>query len=51
VKYVDAGYASALVALLVYGVGLALRRRRLARALKVSEADQGLSGVARGEQL
>lgn len=50
-SYVDAGYTTALVVLLVYGAGLALRRRRLERALKVTEADDRLSGVARGEEL
>jgi hypothetical protein len=33
-SYVDAGYISALIALFVYGIGLALRRRRWARALE-----------------
>jgi hypothetical protein len=51
VNYVDAGYATALVVLFVYAVGLTLRRRRLERAQKVSQADDRLSGVTRDEQL
>jgi hypothetical protein len=46
VSYVDAGYASALGVLFIYGVGLVLRRRRWERALKVSGADQGEQGTA-----
>ena len=37
-SYVVAGYVVALASLFVYAVGLVLRRRRWARALKVSEA-------------
>jgi hypothetical protein len=37
VRYVDAGYIIALATLFVYGVGLALRRRRWERALKVAK--------------
>jgi hypothetical protein len=37
VSYVDAGYAAALGTMLVYAVSLVLRRRRWARALKMSE--------------
>ena len=37
-SYVDAGYAAALGTMLVYAVSLVLRRRRWARALKLSEA-------------
>jgi hypothetical protein len=33
-SYVDAGYASALGVLFLYGAGLLLRRRRLERALR-----------------
>jgi hypothetical protein len=51
VNYVDAGYASALVVLFVYGVGLTLRRRRLERAIKAAQDDERLSGVTPGEQL
>ena len=36
-SYVDAGYAVTLVALLVYAVGLVLRRRRWERALTMVE--------------
>jgi hypothetical protein len=36
VSYVDAGYTIALATLFVYGIGLALRRRRWERALKVA---------------
>ena len=36
-SYVDAGYAITLVALLVYAVGLVLRRRRWERALRMVE--------------
>ena len=35
-SYVDAGYAIALASLFAYAVGLVLRRRRWARALKAS---------------
>ncbi len=45
-RYVDAGYAVALASLFVYAIGLVLRRRRWARALKVSEAPApGADGV------
>jgi hypothetical protein len=37
-SYVDAGYAVTLVTLLVYAVGLVLRRRRWERALRIAEA-------------
>jgi len=52
VSYVDAGYTVTLVTLLVYAVGLVLRRRRWERALKVSEAPAtGSQGApARGER-
>jgi hypothetical protein len=40
VSYVDAGYISALGALFVYGIGLALRRRRWARALEHIEPEE-----------
>jgi hypothetical protein len=36
-SYVDAGYSIALASLFVYGLSLALRRRRWERALKVVE--------------
>jgi hypothetical protein len=36
-RYVDAGYAVALSALLAYAVSLLARRRRWARAYEVSE--------------
>jgi hypothetical protein len=36
-RYVDAGYAVALSALLVYAVSLLARRRRWARAYEMSE--------------
>jgi hypothetical protein len=51
VNYVDAGYVSALAVLFVYAVALTLRRRRLERAQKVTEADDRRSGSTRGEQL
>ncbi|HEX3795114.1 MAG TPA: hypothetical protein VHV57_11500 [Acidimicrobiales bacterium] len=35
--YVDAGYIAALVTVLVYGIGLGLRRRRWERAAKVAD--------------
>ena len=37
-SYVDAGYAVTLVTLLVYAVGLVLRRRRWERVLRIAEA-------------
>jgi hypothetical protein len=37
VSYVDAGYAAALGTLFVYAISLVLRRRRWARALRMSE--------------
>jgi hypothetical protein len=40
VKYVDAGYIIALATLFVYGVGLALRRRRWERARAVAQATE-----------
>ena len=51
-RYVDAGYAVTLVTLLVYAVGLGLRRRRWERALEVSEAPapDGRGTPARGER-
>jgi hypothetical protein len=36
-SYVDAGYSVGLGILFLYGVGLALRRRRWERAFKVAE--------------
>jgi heme exporter protein D len=52
VSYVDAGYAVTLVTLLVYAVGLVLRRRRWERALEVSEAPatESQGAPARGER-
>jgi len=52
VSYVDAGYAVTLATLLVYAVGLVLRRRRWERALRVSEAPAAESQgtPARGER-
>ncbi len=47
-SYVDAGYASALGVLFLYGVGLVLRRRRWERALKASETDGGRPAPAPG---
>ena len=46
-SYVDAGYAIALGSLFVYAVALVLRRRRLERALQVSE--QAGDAAAPGE--
>jgi hypothetical protein len=40
VRYVDAGYIIALATLFVYGVGLALRRRRWERARAVAQATE-----------
>jgi hypothetical protein len=53
VSYVDAGYAVALATLFVYAVGLLLRRRRWARALRVSEAPvtQADGALGLGERL
>jgi hypothetical protein len=39
-SYVDAGYAAALGALFLYGIGLGLRRRRWERAFRVAEANK-----------
>jgi len=47
-RYVDAGYASALGALFLYGLGLVLRRRRWERALKASGADGSGTSPAAG---
>jgi hypothetical protein len=45
VSYVDAGYAAALATLFVYAVSLVLRRRRWARAQRMSEPPaQGPAG-------
>jgi len=43
VSYVDAGYAIALGALLLYGASLVVRRRRLSRALAVADKDRRAS--------
>jgi hypothetical protein len=42
-SYVDAGYIAALGGLFLYGVGLALRRRRWERAAAVTQSvpDEG----------
>ncbi len=49
-SYVDAGYAAALGAVLVYAVSLVLRRRRWERALKMSEPAAEPEGApVRGE--
>ena len=49
-SYVDAGYAAALGAVLIYAVSLVLRRRRWERALKMSEPAAEPDGApARGE--
>jgi hypothetical protein len=46
-RYVDAGYAVALSALLVYAVSLLARRRRWARAYEMSEpSDPGAPPVS-----
>jgi hypothetical protein len=47
-SYVDAGYASALGALFVYGIGLVLRRRRWERAARAAEATDGAAATAPG---
>jgi hypothetical protein len=39
-RYVDAGYIAALGTLFVYAVTLVLRRRRWARAFKVTQASR-----------
>lgn len=50
-RYVDAGYAVALTALLVYAVSLLARRRRWARAYETSEpSDRGAPPVPGGDQ-
>jgi hypothetical protein len=43
-NYVDAGYTVALATLFVYGLGLALRRRRWERALRANEAPADPAG-------
>ena len=49
-SYVDAGYAAALGAVLIYAVSLVLRRRRWERALKMSQPAAEPDGApARGE--
>ncbi len=45
-SYVDAGYAVTLVTLLVYAVGLLVRRRRWERALRMVEAPASESDAA-----
>ena len=47
-SYVDAGYASALGVLFVYALGLALRRRRWARALEHVDAEETATSAAPG---
>jgi hypothetical protein len=47
-NYVDAGYASALGVLFLYGLALVMRRRRWERALKASDADRGGTSPAPG---
>lgn len=42
-RYVDAGYAIALVVLALYAASLLLRRRRLARAAATAARDSGLA--------
>jgi hypothetical protein len=50
VSYVDAGYAAALGAVLIYAVSLVLRRRRWERALKMSQPAAEPEGApVRGE--
>jgi hypothetical protein len=50
VSYVDAGYASALGVLFLYGIGIVLRRRRWERALEHTELDEGAPGSTPGGQ-
>ena len=42
-SYVDAGYVAALGTVFVYGVSLALRRRRWERARQVAQGDAGVA--------
>jgi hypothetical protein len=44
VNYVDGGYIVALGTLFVYGLSLALRRRRWERALKASAKPEDVAG-------
>ncbi len=50
-RYVDAGYAIALGALVLYATSLVLRRRRLERVLTVSEQPaSGPEGASAGHE-
>jgi hypothetical protein len=46
VNYVDAGYAVALGSVFVYGLALALRRRRWERALRAARTDMSSPATA-----